>query len=186
MSANNRMDQYNKVIITNIKNRESIYVCDNKIGYMKYLESNPAMCENIGGYHQYIKPVFDVDAYSNDIDIDSVKADINMMFPNKTINYAKREPRETKKGMKYSYRFYVDNVKIYSFQVKQLLIDYQLNKNPIYDLSIYDKNKVLFLPLTTKKTDGEAPKLCPIDCDIFKCSASYVEQGFEDWVVKCD
>jgi len=70
--------------------------------------------------------------------VDAVKADINMIFPNKSINYAKREPRETKKGTKYSYWFYVDGVKIYSGQIKQLLIDYKLNENPIYDLSIYD------------------------------------------------
>jgi hypothetical protein len=161
-------------------------MCDNETGYMKHLKTNPAMCEVIGEYKQYIKPVFDVDAYKNDIDIDAVKADINMMFPDKTINYAKREPRETKKGIKYSYRFYVDGVKIYSFQIKQLLIDHKLNENPIYDLSIYDKNKVLFLPLTTQKENGVAPQLCPIDCDIFKCCASYVEKDFEDWTPKCE
>jgi hypothetical protein len=151
---------------------------------MNHLKNNPAMCEVIGEYKQYIKPVFDVDAYKNDIDIDAVKTDINMLFPNKSINYAKRESRETKKGIKYSYRFYVDGVKIYSSQIKQLLIDHKLNENPIYDLSIYDKNKVLFLPLTTQKADGVAPQLCPIDCDIFKCCASYVEEDFEDWTLK--
>ena len=92
-----------------------------------------------------------------------------MLFPNKFINYAKRESRNTKKGVRYSYRFYVDGVQIYSSQIKQLLIDYKLNENPTYDLSIYDKNKVLFLPLTTRKADCVAPQLCPIDCDIFKC-----------------
>jgi len=46
--------------------------------------------------------VFDVDAYENDIDVDAVKADIDRIFPNKSINYAKREPRNTKKGIKYS------------------------------------------------------------------------------------
>jgi len=177
------MTQYNKhVVITNIHDRQFKYTCDNETGYMNHLKNNPAMCEVIGEYKQYIKPVFDVDAYKNDIDIDAVKTDINMLFPNKSINYAKRESRETKKGIKYSYRLYVDGVKIYSSQIKQLLIDHKLNENPIYDLSIYDKNKVLFLPLTTQKANGGvAPQLCPIDCDIFKCCASYVEEGFEDW-----
>ena len=92
------MTQYNKqVVITNIHDRQFKYTCDNETGYMKHLKTNPAMCEVIGEYKQYIKPVFDVDAYQNDIDIDAVKADINMLFPNKSINYAKREPRETKK-----------------------------------------------------------------------------------------
>jgi len=152
---------------------------------MNHLKSNPAMCENIGQEFQHIKPVFDVDAYVNDIDVDAVKADINRIFPNKSIHYAKREPRDTKKGIKYSYRFYVDGVKIYSSQMKKLLIDYKLNENPIYDLSIYDKNKVLFLPLTTQKNHGVAPPSCPINCDVFKCCASYVEEDFEIWVEMC-
>ena len=133
-----------------------------------------------------IKPVFDVDAYENDFDIDAVKTDINMLFPNKSINYAKKESRNTKKGVKYSYRFYVGGVKIYSSQIKQLLRDHKLNENPIYDLSIHDKNEVLFLPLTTQKANGVAPQLCPTDCEIFKCCASYVEEDFEDYTLKCE
>jgi len=72
---------------------------------MNHLKTNPAMSEVISEYKQYIKPVFDVDAYENNINIDAVKTDINMLFPNKSINYAKRESRDTKKGVKYSYRF---------------------------------------------------------------------------------
>jgi len=79
----------------------------------------------------------------------------------------------------------VNGVKIYSRLIKKLPIDDKLNENPIYDLSIYDTNKVQFLPLTTQKTDGVAPQLCPIDCDVFKCCASYVEEIFEDWVEIC-
>ena len=44
----------------------------------------------------------------------------------------------------------------------------------------------MFLPLTTQKADGVAPQLCPIDCDIFKCCASYVEDDFEDYTLKCE
>jgi len=36
-------------------------------------------------------------------------------------------------------------------KIKQFLIDHKLNENPIYGFSIYDKNNVLFLPLTTQK-----------------------------------
>ena len=182
MTQNNRP----YVFITKIRDRQFRFNCDNEREYLKYLKENPDMCEVIGEYRQFIKPVFDVDAYENDIDVNEVKTDINKLFSGKSIYYAKREPRETKKGVKYSYRFYVDGVKIYSAQLKQLMIDNQLDKNPIYDLSIYDKNKVLFLPLTTQKTDGYTPKLTPVDCDIFKCCASYVEEGFEDWTVKCE
>ena len=49
-------------------------------------------------------------------------------------------------------------------------------------MSIYDKNRVLLLPLTTKKTyNTDAPSLNPIDCDIFDCCASYIKKDFEDW-----
>lgn len=41
------------------------------------------MCEVISCHKQYIKPVFDIDSYDNDIDIDSVKSDINLLFPEK-------------------------------------------------------------------------------------------------------
>ncbi len=35
-------------------------------------------------------------------------------------------------------------------------------------MSIYDKNEVLFFPLTTKKVgDIKVPALIPVDCDIF-------------------
>jgi hypothetical protein len=49
-------------------------------------------------------------------------------------------------------------------------------------MSIYDSNKVLFLPFTTQKTDGsKIPPLTPIDCEIFDCCASYIKEDFEDW-----
>ena len=35
------------------------------------------------------------------------------------------------------------------------MIEYGLNNDEIYDLSVYDKNKVLFTPLTTLKNDGK-------------------------------
>ena len=84
------------------------------------------------------------------------------------MKYAEREPREFKGKFKYSYRLYVLNVRITSKNIKTLLIENGLNNNPIYDMSIYDKNKVLFLPLTTKKAyDIKVPALIPINCDSF-------------------
>ena len=58
--------------------------------------------------------------------------------------------------------------------------------NEPFDLSIYDSNKVLFLPLTTKKFKGEKihPALTPIDCDVFECCASYIKEDVEDWDLK--
>ena len=83
------------------------------------------------------------------------------------------------------FRSYVDGVRISSKNLKALLITNGFDKNKIYDMSIYDKNKVLFLPLTTKKADNTTiPALVPIDCDIFKCCASYIQEDFEDWDAK--
>ena len=104
---------FKKVLITNIKDRSFRFECDSIEEYNKYLKNHPDMAEIIGGFGQQIKPVLDVDAYETDINIDEVIADIKRIFPNKVIFYAKREPREYKeKGMKYSYRFYVDEVRI--------------------------------------------------------------------------
>ena len=184
MLANNRMT-YNSVLITCFNNRSNQYTCDNVAGYNNHLEENPNMVEDIGKYGQQIKPVFDIDAYDSDIIMNEVIADINKVFPNKSIYYAKRDPREYKGKMKYSYCFYVDGVRITSKNLKALLISNGFDKNKIYDMSIYDKNKVLFLPLTTNKTDNTTiPALVPIDCDIFKCCASYIQEDFEDWDAK--
>ena len=181
---------YNKVIITDVFKRGFIYECNTEQDFKEYIEKNNDACESIGKKGQFIKPIFDIDAYGTDINVDDVKNDINQLYPNKTINYAKREPRnDAKKGMKYSYRFYVDGVKTTSYQIKQLALRNGLDRNKIYDMSIYDDNKVLYLPLTTyKKTMKKAcmscttvPSLEPVDCDIFKCCASYIQEDFEDW-----
>ena len=181
---------YNKVIITDVFKRGFVYECNTEQDFKEYIQKNNDACESIGKKGQFIKPIFDIDAYGTDINVDDVKNDINQLYPNKTINYAKREPRnDAKKGMKYSYRFYVDGVKTTSSQIKQLALRNGLDRNKIYDMSIYDDNKVLYLPLTTyKKTMKKeciscttVPSLEPVDCDIFKCCASYIQEDFEDW-----
>ena len=66
MLGNNRTNKnmnFNYVIITNWKDRTSIYTCDNIEGYNKHLAKNADMCELIGRTYQQIKPVLDVDTY---------------------------------------------------------------------------------------------------------------------------
>ena len=97
MLSKNRMTNkqtFNTTIITDIYDRYSKYECDNIKGYKQHLKTNPNMVELIGAYGQQIKPVFDVDAYNNDIDINAVISKINEVFPNKDVYYAKRESRE--------------------------------------------------------------------------------------------
>ncbi len=60
------------VFITKFNDRASKYICDYEKGYKQYLKENPDMCENIGEYGQQIKPVFDVDAYEAEPDINEI------------------------------------------------------------------------------------------------------------------
>jgi hypothetical protein len=75
---------------------------------------------------------------------------------------------------------------------KSLFKEKPENKNnEPFDLSVYDKNRILFLPYSTQKTNDEtAPALLPIDNDLhnvkadaLKCCASYIEEEFEDYDV---
>jgi len=105
---------------------------------------------------------------------------ISILFPNKPIKYAKREPREHNGKMKFSYQIYVLNVRITSKNLKQLIFDNKLEKN--FDTSIYSSNRIIFLPLTTEKKDHQkVPVLEIIDGDFFDCCASYIEEDYEDY-----
>ena len=109
---------YNSVIITD-KPRTYNYTCKSKEGYMKKVKNTADMPEMIGSYGQQVKPCFDVDAYKKDIDINEIIAKINVMFSNKKVNAAKRESKDYKeKGIKYSYRFYVDDVRMTTKNIK--------------------------------------------------------------------
>ena len=176
---------YNKVIITDFFDRDIKFECNNIKDYKEYLKTNEGMVELIGGYEQQIKPVFDIDAYNIDPNINEITSDINLLFPDKVVKFAKRPPREYKeKGIKYSYRAYVQGVRIMSKNLKKLFIEKGLNNNSIYDISIYSKNRVLYLPLTTKKLNLDAPPLIPIDCDVFDCCASYIKEDYEDYDIR--
>jgi hypothetical protein len=51
------------------------------------------MVELIGAYNQQIKPIFDIDAYNIEPDLNEIKADINKIFPDKTLILLKRTKR---------------------------------------------------------------------------------------------
>ena len=187
----------NKVVLTDVFNRCMSFNAKTEKEYITYIKDHPDAVESIGKDGQLIKPVFDIDAYGNDIDLNAFKADISLLYPNKDIYDSGREAREDDpdKGIKYSYRVYVDCVKTTSKQIDQALNNSGLyQKWKCLDKSIYDVNKVLYVPLTTikKSTDKKTkdiikknvPKLIPNNCDIFKCCASYIEEDFEDYSVK--
>jgi len=188
---------YNNVVITDVFNRCMSFNCKTEQEYRSYIKDHPDAVESIGKEDQLIKPIFDIDAYVTDIDIEAFKTDVNTLYPNKEVNVGDREAREDDpdKGIKYSYRVYVDGVKTNLKQINQTLIDNDMYKKwGCLDKSIYDPNKVLYLPLTTiKKTIDKktkevikknVPPLMPKNCDIFKCCASYIEEDFEDYSMK--
>jgi hypothetical protein len=184
------MINYRCVHITQLKRRDFKYLCDNEDGYKQHLKEYPDMVEVIGAFGQQIKPAFDLDAYE-EFDISSFINHITPLFPNKKIVYAMRPKRKHKKGFKYSFRVYVVGVRILSKNLKKFIIDNHINiEFPCLDMSIYDKNKVLYTPCTTEKEDRDTgknvkvPALQPINCSIFDCCASYIEEDYEDWDVK--
>lgn len=180
------MMTFNKVWITNLFRRDENFFCNTIDAYKKHLKDDPYMVENISKPSQQIKPVFDVDSYDNDINIDDIILKINDMFPNKKICYAKREPRIKDGKLRYSGRIYVVDVRIKIKNLQKLIIDKGYTQNEPFDLNIYNRgnSSVLHLPLTTKKRDGDVPPLIPVDCDIFDCCASYIEESYEDWDLK--
>ena len=66
--------------------------------YESFLKKNKEsiLAEYVGFKNQQVKPYFDVDAYENDIDVASVKNEINLLFPNKPIYYAKENQENIK------------------------------------------------------------------------------------------
>ena len=187
---------FGKVIITETFNRCMSFNCKTEQEYRAYIKTHPDAVESIGKEGQLIKPVFDLDAYVNDIDIEAFKVDLNILYPNKEINVANRDARQdSEKGMKYSYRVYVNHVKTNYKQINQALIDNDMYKKyPCLDASIYKDKAVLYIPLTNikKSIDNKTkkvivknvPDLMPNNCDIFKCCASYIEEDFEDYSMK--
>jgi hypothetical protein len=177
------------------------FSCKTEKEYRSYIKDHPDAVESIGKEGQLVKPIFDIDAYITNIDIEAFKTDLNILYPNKEINYLNRGAREDipeegkpSKGIKYSYRFYVDGVKTNLKQINQALIDNDMYKKyPSID-NIYNANRVLYLPLTTiKKTidnktkkviKKDVPALMTNNCDIFKCCASYIEEHYEDYSMK--
>ena len=144
--------------------------------YMNAVNKNKGMVEIIGKENQQIKPVFDVDAYDTDLDVNGELQRLSNMFKGKTVNYAKREPRMVNGKMKYSYRFYVEGVRIRVENLKKLCKMAQLDQIHYYDMSIYKTNQVLYTPYTSKKADNrsisnliDVPVLTPVNCTIFDC-----------------
>ena len=189
---------FNKVFLYEntqmIKTPENLIICESPESYNQLLENDKkGLCELIGGENQQIKPIIDIDQYNTDIDIEAFKTDLNVIFPNKVIKCCNRKPRPYNGKMKYSYRVYVQNVRISYLNLKKLLLEQnQLNiKYSGIDKGLYIEKRILYTPNTKYKYDQnakryyEVPKLKLMDdAELFECCASYIEESFEDWDLK--
>jgi len=177
---------YGKVVLVpNLFDRKERRLCETEEEYTEMIYGYKYMTEVISDTEQYIKPVFDVDKYDNDIDIDSEINHISKLFPDKTINYAKREPREHNGKMKYSYRIYVNGVGMKWANMPRVLEVLKLDQSKGYDTGIYHKSGLLHTPFTSQKAGKtpntwiDVPELTPINCSIFDCCASYVLEDYD-------
>ena len=193
----NMNSPFNKVLLykntKTLKTPENLIICESEEQYNQLLANDTeGLVELIGGESQQIKPILDIDQYLVDIDINALIADINIIFPNKEIKYNRRPPRPYNGRMKYSYRLYIQDVRISYINLKQLLNDNDLfNKYSGIDKGLYISNRILYTPNTKYKYDQkfnkyyEVPQLKLMnDAELFECCASYIEETFEDWDLK--
>ena len=198
LKYSNMNSPFNKVLLykntKTTKTPENLIICESPEEYNQLLENDKeGLCELIGGKNQQIKPIIDIDQYNTDIDIEAFETDLNVIFPNKEIKYCKRKPRQYNGKMKYSYRIYVQDVRISYTNLKHLLLEeHKLNtKYDGIDKNLYIPNRILYTPNTKYKYDQkfdkyyEVPKLKLMDdAELFECCASYIEESFEDWDLK--
>lgn len=197
--------------------RKQISILD-KSSFQQLMKKKDIYCEIVGGNNQ-VKPYFDVDytvdEYTSDqkphlkttINNDCINA-INTMFPNKTICISERAPRfvyqnvtiidpkngkeKTKKEqkIKFSFRYYVQDCRITSNNIKRIIEKFKFNH--LFDMSVYDKNRILVLPFfkkpIIKDKDPNPTILQPIydkddifkENDIFNYCASYIKSKYDN------
>ena len=205
MSANNRMDQYNKVIMCETKRKTNKSDITDISTYKNELKKFTIPTELVGGVNQLVKPYFDIDTelpkdtqFDEQAVIVSATEKIKKMFklPNaKDIYILKRDKREKNGKYKYSYHITVDNICITNFNIKKLLDDAKITD---FDTGVYDKNRALHPIYTCRKVDKDnkedfidVPEFKPYDVfkgyikkvDIVKYCPSYIMESFVDWNV---
>jgi len=203
MSANNRMDQYNKVIMCETKRKTNKSDITDISKYKKELKKFTIPTELVGGVNQLVKPFFDIDTeLPKDTQFDeqavlmsgTEKIKKMLKLPNaQDIFILKRDKREKNDKYKYSYQITVDNICITNFNIQKLLDDAKITD---FDTGVYDKNRALHPIYTSSKVDKETdfidvPEFKPYDVfkgylkkvDITKYCPSYIAENFVNWDV---
>jgi hypothetical protein len=175
------------------KNNANLILINDEIDLYSMLHNdNEGLVEIVGGKNQKVKPYFDLDQYVSDIDIQEFINDLKFIFPNKKFKYCMRKPRQHMGKIKFSYRIYVMDVKISSFNIKKIIEEHKLKeKYKCIDDSVYNDKGLLYIPMTKYKwllkddKPMEVPKLNLMeDATIFECCASHIEEHYEDWDLK--
>ena len=179
MLPNNRMSKhqnFGRVLISSIFKRNSRVSIKTEEDYMKQFnmknENQGGLCEIVGLQEYQVKPYFDIDIKDktnegfNEEIINDICKDIQKIY-NNDVYIGKREPREANGVMKYSYRLYL-KARITWTNIPVLFKEV-FDKYDIIDKSVYDPNRILFVPLSDRKKDLQVPALINIKGSIFDC-----------------
>lgn len=186
---------YKRVLIGNKTNTKFTPITNEK-DYYKYLEildREGVFFENVCIEEFKVKPFFDLDAKGdfNAKLYDEFEKDLKIIY-DAPIAKMGRATREENGIIKHSRRYYLLNCKITYHFIPIYFIDlfdkYGKKGLKILDDGIYNKNRKLLLPLSSRKIKSEGkkllsfsvPKLELIEGTIFDNCATYIEEEYFD------
>jgi hypothetical protein len=194
----NEISKYQRVLISSMWKRDTRIPITTEDEYMnKFLKMNinqGGFCEMVGLNEYQVKPYFDLDfkdinneGFDDNIIEDIIK-DIQKIFKS-DIYIAKRDPREVEfknQGtiidvMKYSYRLYQQaRISYNNIEIVYKDVFDKYDKNNLFDKSVYQRNRVMLVPLSNRKKNDVVPPLKVIKGNLFDCCATYIKEDYED------
>lgn len=186
---------YNRVLLSDKHNKERSIITDEE-QYKKECEIRNKKGEfwEIVGLPEYkVKPYFDLDG-NGEIDMkmfDEFETDLKNIY-DAPIAKSGRGTRIKNGNLRHSKRYYLLNTKI-SYELipeffKDLFNKYGKKGYNILDESVYQKNRKMYIPLSSVKVEGkgkkftciDVPKLEIIEGSIFDNCATYIEENYVD------
>ena len=202
------VNTYEKIILIGTYNKtknginpEHVMYADDIHSYTKIIKSTKLPLEIVGRQGQMVKPYFDIDLK---LPKNTIFDEMNRLVKwgdliqktfkltnSKDIYILKCEPRPIDDNtIKYSYHILIDNIKISSSKIKQIIKDNMFP--PEFDTSCYSVNQGVRPPFvdTKIKVDGKLPPFKPYSVfngyiddalDITKYCISYIKEDFKDY-----
>jgi len=184
-----RMSQnFGRVLISTLCDRnvrvevrdEQMYMEQHKIRN----KNQGGLCELVGLKEYQVKPYFDLDP-KGEFDysiIETICEDIQSIH-NAEVYVGGRDAREetNHRGnmvLKHSRRIYL-KARISYFNIP-IVFKEIFEKYDCVDKGVYDRNRVLFAPLSDRKRDLDVPVLKNLKGSIFDCCATYIQEDYED------